>query len=119
MPFKEPKRGIHPVVNVLRWTLGAAAMVATVGYGIFKGGLYAPLLGFPVGVAMLFIVAGAFSIPSITSALLAVTIIYFVDSGAQTAIRNAAVVLVAIGLVMTAWGAVRWLKRRDRRHRQT
>jgi hypothetical protein len=114
MPYKERKHGLHPMLNVLRWTLGGAAMVATIGYGIFKGGAYAPLLGFPVGVAMLFIVAGAFSIPAITSAVLAVTFIYYVDSGAHTAIRNTAAVLVAIGLVMSAWNAVRWLKRRDR-----
>ena len=118
MPYKERKHGIHPALNVLRWTLGAAAMVATIGYGFFKGGLYAPLLGFPVGVAMLFIVAGAFSIPVITSAVTAVTFIYYVDSGAHTAIRNAAAVLVAIGLVMAAWNAVRWLKSRDRRRGQ-
>ncbi len=118
MLFKARKHGIHPVVNVLRWTLGAAAMVGTIGYGFFKGGLYAPLLGFPVGVAMLFIVAGAFSIPAITSAVLAVTFIYYVDSGAHTAIRNTAAVLVAIGLVMAAWNAVRWLKNRDRKRRR-
>lgn len=114
MPYKERKHGIHPAVNVLRWALGAAAMVGTIGYGFFKGGLYAPLLGFPVGVAMLFIVAGAFSIPAITSAVLAVTFIYYVDSGTHTAIRNTAAVLVAIGLVMAAWNAVRWMKRRYR-----
>lgn len=118
MPYKERKHGIHPVVNVLRWTIGAAAMVGTIGYGFFKGGLYAPLLGFPVGVAMLFIVAGAFSIPAITSAVLAVTFIYYVDSGTHTAIRNTAAVLVAIGLVMAAWNAVRWMKNRDRKRRK-
>lgn len=118
MPSRERRSGRRAALNVVRWTLGGAAMVATIGYGFFKGGVYAPLLGFPVGVAMLFIVAGAFSIPAITSALMAVAFIYGIDSGIHTAIRNSAVVLVSIGLVMAAWNAVRWLKSRDRARRR-
>ena len=77
-------------------------------------GWTATWLGFPVGVAMLFVVAGAFSIPSITAALVAVAFIYGIDSGAVPALRNAATVLVAIGLVMATWNGIAWLRRREK-----
>ena len=88
-------------------------MATTWVYGVWKGG-YATWLGFPVGVAMLFVVAGAFSIPSITAALVAVAFIYGIDSGAVPALRNAATVLVAIGLVMATWNGIAWLRRREK-----
>ena len=109
--LRRPRPG--PILNTLRWSLGAAAMAATWVYGVWKGG-YATWLGFPVGVAMLFVVAGAFSIPSITAALVAVAFIYGIDSGAVPALRNAATVLVAIGLVMATWNGIAWLHRREK-----
>ena len=118
MPYFLRKRGPGPVMNVIRWSLGTAAMVATWTYGVWKGG-YAPWLGLPVGVAMLFVVAAAFSIPEITLALMAVAFIAGIDSGLVTALRNTAVILVVVGLGMAAWNAVRWLMRGERGQRRS
>ena len=112
--LRRPRPG--PVLNAIRWSLGAAAMAATWGYGVWKGS-YATWLGFPVGVAMLIVVAAACSIPSITASLVAVAFIYGADSGVVHALRNAAMVLVAIGLVMATWNGVAWLRRREKTRR--
>ena len=40
--------------------------------------------------------------------------IYGIDSGAVPALRNAATVLVAIGLVMATWNGIAWLHRREK-----
>ena len=43
--LRRPRPG--PILNTLRWSLGAAAMAATWVYGVWKGG-YATWLGFPL-----------------------------------------------------------------------
>jgi hypothetical protein len=106
----------RPWLATLRWTVGALAMIATWGYGAFKGG-NALWISIPGGAVMMACTANALTIPVVTAALVSVAFIYGIDSGVVTAIRNAAAALILIGLAMTGWRVVTGLRERDRRRR--
>ena len=114
MPYIERRRGPGPWLNIARWSLGGAALAATVAYGWYKGG-YMAWVGLPLGLFMMVCVAEAFVVPTATLALVAVAFIYGMGNGLADGIRNACVVLVAVGLFMAAWRAAARLRRRSRR----
>ncbi len=100
--------------NVLRWTVGAAAMAATWGYGAWKGGSVM-WIGIPVGVIVMVCTAAALTIPLVTAALVTVAFIYGIDAGIVPATRNVAAAVVIIGLAVSGWQFVTRLRDRDRR----
>ena len=115
MPRPSRKKS-RPWLDVLRWIIAVAAMAATWGYGAWKGG-NALWISIPGGVVMMFCMAAALSIPVITTALVAVAFIYTIDSGLVPALRNAALMITAIGLAISAWQLVVKIRERDRRRR--
>ncbi|HZQ00300.1 MAG TPA: hypothetical protein VFB13_12220 [Reyranella sp.] len=109
-----PSRRKRPWLTVLRWTIGAAAMAATWGYGAWKGGSVM-WISIPVGAIVGVSVASALSVPLVTAALVTVAFIYGIDSGMVPALRDVAVAVIAIGLPMAGWRIAVGLRERNRR----
>ena len=112
-PEQRRNSGRSSLWRIVRWTIGAAVMAAVWFYGHFKGGTLF-LISIPAGALMAVFTASALRVPVVTAALVAVAFIYGIDSGAVPALRNAATVLVAIGLVMATWNGIAWLHRREK-----
>ena len=101
-------------LDVLRWTIAVAALFATWGYGLWKGGSVMWLC-LPIGVIVMVCTAAALTIPVVTSALVAVAFIYGIDSSLVTSIRNVAATIVLVGLAVAGWRYVAGLVGRERR----
>jgi len=112
-PSSRRKRSQRPWLAILRWSLGALAMVATWGYGAWKGGDMS-WLALPGGVMVMFCTANALIVPLVAVVAVAVAFIAAIDSGLVQAIRNSAAIFLAIGLVMTGWQILQRLRRRER-----
>ena len=81
-------------------------MLATWGYGVWKGGemLYYSL---PLGLGAMFCTVGALAIPSITAVIVAVAFLLKIDDGLTQAVRNAAAAFLAVGTLAVAWFVLR------------
>ncbi len=108
------KRHASPWLAGLRWAIGAAAMLATWYYAVWKGG-YVMWVGFPAGVVVMVCTAKALTVPIVTAALAAVAFIAGVDTSIANGLRNVVVAVVGVGVALGTWTFLTRLRDRDRR----
>ena len=93
------------LLRLTRWGIGVLVMLSTWGYGFYisdKLGWKA-LIAFPVGIAALFCIAAALSIPFVSFLAAVVLFLLKIDSGLDNALRYAGFGFAAVGALYTMW----------------
>ena len=106
---KKKKEGMSvettQLLRLARWGIGILVMLAVWCYGFYiaeKLGWKA-LIAFPVGIAALFCIAAALSIPFISFIAAVVLFLLKIDTGLDNALRYAGFGFAAVGALYTVW----------------
>ncbi len=97
--------------EALRWSLGAAAMAATWGVGLWKIGTLTWKWGL-LGPVVMFATVGALSMPAVTAVVTVAAFLFRIDDGLTPAVRMAGGAFLLVGLLLAGWQAVRGAARR-------